>query len=197
MPRVRFFLARALGVFYLLLAAKLRMKKIAVILMLLLPGCTPQPAVAPPVEVEPSEPSIDPIGAKLLQIHNDNRKAPLASNRELTQAAQRHADWMAANRRMSHRGQGGSNPGTRIKAAGYDWSTYGENVAYGQSTPEDVMRVWLNSAGHRRNIKSGSFRDVGFGYSKVLGGRSYWCVTFGSRGFGNNELDESLSTPDF
>lgn len=176
------------------------MKNLAIALMLLLPiGCTPQPPVvppSPPTEPDPLDEKLD-TNAKLLQIHNDNRSTPLTQNRELTVAAQKHANWMAANRRMSHRGEGGSSPGTRIKAAGYGWSTYGENVAYGQPTPEDVMRVWLNSPGHRRNIKSSAYADVGFGSATASTGQIYWCVTFGSRGFGADEWIESQAAPEF
>ena len=168
----------------------------SLLILALASGCTPQP-VTPPVVVKPVDDQRLDTHGKLLQIHNDNRKSPLTSNRELTRAAQKHADWMAANRRMSHQGERGSSPGARIKAAGYDWSAWGENVAPAP-TPEDVMRVWLNSPGHRRNIKSGAYADVGFGHASSSG-TIYWCVKFGSRGYGSadDEWSEAWAAPEF
>lgn len=170
------------------------------LLLILTLGCD-QIVVPPPppvdVEVKPVD-EILAVNEKLLRLHNGNRTSPLSTNVELTVAAQQHANWMAANRRMSHRGEGGSSPSSRIKAAGYAWVTYGENVAYGQPTPEEVMRVWMNSLGHRRNIKNNAFDGVGFGHAKSSSGQIYWCVTFGSRGFnGFDEWDEAQAAPNF
>ena len=157
-------------------------------------GC-PQPTPQPPVVVVPPPTNI--ITDQLIKIHNDNRSEPLIENSKLTTAAQQHAEWMAKNQRMSHTGEGRSKPGSRIKAAGYDWSTYGENVAYGQKTPAEVMRVWLNSPGHRRNIKSTAYSEIGIGRAVSSSDRIYWCVCFGSRGFGADGWDESWAMPEF
>ena len=156
-----------------------------------------------PVVVQPSDPTQDtprlsPVVAEVLKIHNDNRQSPLTINPLLTLAAQRHAAWMAEKSRMSHRGDGGSKAGERIKSAGYDWTTYGENVAYGQETPAEVMGVWLRSPGHRRNIKSGAFNEIGIGVATSANGDLYWCVTFGATTFGaDDEWDESEAEPEF
>lgn len=182
---------------------EMKLSMVLALLLFLSTGCRP---VTPPVN--PPQPPVEPwpsdteerldINEKLLKIHNDNRTSLLVSNLELTRAAQRHADWMAFSRRMSHTGKGGSSPGGRIKAEGYAWTTYGENIAYGQSTPEDVMRVWMSSSGHRRNIKNTAYNDVGFGHTKASSGQIYWCVVFGSRAFGNaDKWDESQATPEF
>ena len=173
--------------------------RFASLLLILVAGCsqspTPAPivpSVVPTVVVQPS----DAIADQLLSIHNENRSNPLAINSQLMKAAQDHADWMAINHRMSHTGDRRSSPGQRIKSAGYDWSTYGENVAYGQSTPAEVMRVWLHSPGHRRNIKSESYDEIGIGYATASNGRIYWCVDFGRRGFGGDGWDETWATPE-
>ena len=41
----------------------------------------------------------------------------------------------------------------------------GENIAYGQSTPEEVMEAWMNSPGHRANILSDRYSIIGVGYT--------------------------------
>lgn len=134
---------------------------------------------------------------ELLRLHNENRDSPLVIDVRLMSAAQKHADWMASRSSMSHRGEGFSSPGMRIKQAGYDWSAYGENVAYGQTSPASVMRVWLGSRGHRRNIKSTAYRHIGIGYSTSSKGVLYWCVTFGARGFGRHQWAEAEASPSF
>ena len=156
----------------------------------------PKPSILP----YPTAPATTSFIAEIVRIHNANRDptSPLELNSLLTKAAQKHADWMASKRTMSHRGEGFSSPGAMIKLAGYDWNTYGENVAYGQKTPEQVMRVWLGSPGHRRNIKNSAYHEIGIGYATGSNGAIYWCVTFGARGFsGVNQWDEAECCPDF
>jgi uncharacterized protein YkwD len=81
---------------------------------------------------------------------------------------------------MSHTGSDGSSPFDRMKRYGYNYRWAGENVAAGQSSPQDAMRSWMNSSGHRKNILNGKFRDIGVGYAR--GGRygHYWTQTFGA-----------------
>jgi uncharacterized protein YkwD len=150
------------------------------------------PIVTPEPEVKPID---DDTVSRLLTLHNAHRKSPLTINVKLTEAAQKHAQWMASHRKMSHTGDGRSNPGRRITAAGYDWSTYGENVAYGQKSPDEVVRVWINSPGHRRNIKSEAYHEIGLGFATSSNNQIYWCVTFGSTTLSGDEWDASWSSP--
>lgn len=48
----------------------------------------------------------------------------------------------------------------------YGW--FGENIAAGQSTPEEVVQAWMNSPTHRDNILS-DYEYMGVGYYKVPG----------------------------
>jgi len=75
-----------------------------------------------------------------------------------------HAQDMAAHNFFSHTGSDGSDPGTRMRRAGYTRLTaWGENIADGQATPELVMAAWMNSAGHRANILNPGFVHIGVG----------------------------------
>ncbi|MFI8503318.1 CAP domain-containing protein [Streptomyces sp. NPDC085524] len=138
----------------------------------------PAPAPAPPKTSAPA-----PSGAtgQVLALVNQERAAAgcpaLTLNSKLTQAAQAHSADMAAHSNMSHTGSDGSDPGARITRAGYAWSSYGENVAYGYSTPEKVMEGWMNSPGHRANILNCSFKEIGIGLAQP---NSYWTQDFGS-----------------
>lgn len=70
----------------------------------------------------------------------------------LMTAAQRHADWIAANHQGSHLGEGGSMPDDRAAAAGYPGAAR-ENVASGSlnyiTAAWAVDSGWANSQGHR------------------------------------------------
>lgn len=119
--------------------------------------------------------------ARVVELVNDERAragcAPVTVNTALTEAAQRHSEDMAATGTMSHSGSGGSSPGDRITSAGYSWSTYGENVAYGYSTPEQVMQGWMTSPGHRANILNCAFEEIGVGLAQP---GHYWTQDFGT-----------------
>ncbi len=58
----------------------------------------------------------------------------------------------------------GTSPWDRMTAAGYQWSYAGENIAAGYGTPQEAMTGWMNSSGHRANILSTNFREIGLGY---------------------------------
>ncbi|MFJ5557188.1 CAP domain-containing protein [Streptomyces sp. NPDC093250] len=119
--------------------------------------------------------------AKVVELVNAERGkagcSPVKLNATLTKAAQDHSKDMAASGTMSHTGSDGSSPGDRITRAGYSWSTYGENVAYGYSTPEQVMQGWMNSSGHKANILNCAFKEIGVGLAQP---GSYWTQDFGT-----------------
>lgn len=117
---------------------------------------------------------------ELLRLTNAERNNPLGVHASLQQAAQKHAEWMATNRRMSHRGAGGSDFSDRIREAGYPTSTAGENVAMGYSTPAACIRAWMTSSGHRRNMLNTAYRSAGFGAAKGSNGSWYWCGLYGA-----------------
>lgn len=100
----------------------------------------------------------------------------LTWNDQLAKAGYDHSVDMNKNDYFSHTGLDGSNPGQRITAAGYTWSSYGENIANGYTTEQAVMNGWLNSEGHCKNIMNGGFKDIGAGRDG-----NYWTQVFGSK----------------
>ncbi len=97
---------------------------------------------------------------------NNGQLAPLKAVDLLHSSSQTHSDNMANRDFFAHCDlDTGTSPGTRITAAGYNWNSYGENIAAGYGTPVDVMVGWMNSSGHRANILSTSFREIGVGYN--------------------------------
>lgn len=145
----------------------------------------------PPVSVPPPPPPVSKPDPKelqelealhlLVQAHNDARSkagAPaLVPNVKLMAAAKYHANWMAANKKMTHEG-GGTTPWQRINAAGYSFTSAGENIAYGYRSPASVMTGWMNSEGHRANILNRNYTEVGLAVSTDQAGVPYWCVVF-------------------
>lgn len=97
----------------------------------------------------------------------DSGESALAINTQLDQAAQAKADDMAARDYWSHDTPDGKTPWTFITAAGYDYQTAGENLAYGFATAGDTVTGWMNSPEHRANILNTTYRDVGFGIANI------------------------------
>ncbi|WP_204357843.1 CAP domain-containing protein, partial [Streptomyces sp. ICC1] len=122
--------------------------------------------------------------AQVIALVNSERAAagcgPLKDDPQLRAAAQGHSDDMARRNFFSHSNPDGADPGKRTTAAGYRWSTYGENIAKGQQTPAQVMDSWMKSQGHRENILNCSFKDIGVGIHQGPGG-PWWTQNFGAR----------------
>jgi hypothetical protein len=57
-----------------------------------------------------------------------------------------------------------STHGSRMTAAGYAWNAAAENIAAGYPTPQDAMAGWMDSPGHRANILSATYREIGVGH---------------------------------
>jgi uncharacterized protein YkwD len=123
----------------------------------------------------------------LASVNAARRKAglrPLTGSSLLDKAAQRHAEDMLARGYFAHKSPAGTTVRERAQAAGYDWRTIGENIAYGQTSVPEVMETWLNSPGHRKNILTDSFAELGVGVAMGRGAdgkyQIYWVQNFGA-----------------
>lgn len=96
-----------------------------------------------------------------------NGEVTLSLNQQLDAAAQAKANDMAARDYWSHNTPDGQTPWTFVSAAGYNYSSVGENLAYGFATASDTITGWMNSPGHRANILNAGYRDVGFGFVNI------------------------------
>jgi uncharacterized protein YkwD len=110
----------------------------------------------------------------VLNAERDKRGVgPLKLSSRLSKAARGHARDMARNDYFSHDSPSGTTFVDRIKHAGYlegarRW-TIGENIAWATgrlSSPREIVQSWMRSAGHRANILSGSFDEIGIGIAK-------------------------------
>lgn len=102
---------------------------------------------------------------------------PVTADSRLASAAQSHSDDMADRNYFDHASPEGYHADHRIEAVGYRWSTWGENIARGQSDPAAVMDSWMNSPGHRANILNCDFKQLGVGVRTGANG-PWWTQVF-------------------
>jgi len=102
---------------------------------------------------------------------------PLTWHRDAAQAAFDHSLSMAEENYFSHSGSDGSDVVERLGRVGVNgYLSCGENIAYGQTTPQEVMAGWMLSTGHRKNILTRDFTHIGVGI--CLRDPPYWTQVF-------------------
>ncbi|MGD1715613.1 CAP domain-containing protein [Dapis sp. BLCC M172] len=107
---------------------------------------------------------------------------------ELDNAAEGHSQDMGDQDFFDHRNpNNGLTSGERATAAGYQGSRIAENIGAGYTTPEDLVRGWMNSdQGHRETILNPDLEHIGVGYyylpndSGSVNRQHYWTAVFGA-----------------
>lgn len=94
----------------------------------------------------------------------------------LEKAAWLHSKDMKVSNFFQHNSLDGTTPGTRITAVGYNWYTYGENIAKGNMDEQAVILGWLSSPEHCKNMMKADYYEVGIGKEGL-----YWTMDLGSR----------------
>ena len=85
----------------------------------------------------------------------------LVGDVQLSQVASGHARDMYKQNYFSHQSLDGRTMSDRLHEGNVNYRAAGENIARGQQTAERVMKAWMNSPGHRRNILSPKFGKIG------------------------------------
>lgn len=123
--------------------------------------------------------SVSAYEQEVVRLVNEQRAknglSALTLNWELSRVARYKSQDMADNRYFSHTSPTYGSPFDMIRAFGLSFRTAGENIAYGQRTPREVVAGWMNSSSHRANILSRSYTQIGVGY---VSGGSYWTQMF-------------------
>lgn len=109
----------------------------------------------------------------------------LKLNSKLVDSAHTHNLDMAKADKLSHQLSGEAALGSRVSAAGYQWSMVGENIAYNSSRSESgvlaVQKAMYNEKppddGHRQNILNSKFVDVGIDVINDSVHGKVWLVT--------------------
>lgn len=117
---------------------------------------------------------------EVFKLVNEERKAQglseLVLDETLCKAASVRAKESATS--FSHTRPDGTPFSTVLKEYNVSYRRSGENIAYGQKSPAEVMKAWMNSSGHRANILGSSFTNIGIGCYIAPNGTIYWSQLF-------------------
>lgn len=120
--------------------------------------------------------------SEILRLVNIERKnanlPPLIEDKRLDTLAEKKANIMAREENLSHTAGGYKSFSDIVKEAGILYWNVGENIARNWRTPEEVMKAWMNSQGHRTNILSEKFTLIGIGKAVNEKGDIYWTQIF-------------------
>lgn len=100
----------------------------------------------------------------------------LIIKQELNQIAQKHSIDMASGR-VAFGHDGFSDRQAKVGKEIKGMRSFAENVAYGANTAQEVVTLWKNSPGHRRNML-GNFKYIGIGTAKDSKGQIYYTEIF-------------------
>lgn len=117
---------------------------------------------------------------RLVNVERTNRGLDaLSSGDVLAEQAMLHACEMIQYNFFAHENpRNGSTPGDRIAASGFPARAWGENIAAGQNTPQEVVTGWMNSDGHRANILHADYTHLGVGVRRGGYYGIYWVQLF-------------------
>ena len=116
---------------------------------------------------------------RLVNVERANRGLPaLTAHWELSRVARYKSQDMIDKKYFSHESPTYGSPFNMIESFGIRYTAAAENIAYGQKTPADVMRTWMNSPGHRSNILAANVTHIGVGAAKAGNGTLYWTQMF-------------------
>lgn len=128
--------------------------------------------------------SIDDLVNLTNQQRAESGLTPLKLDNELILAANKKAVDMFAKNYWAHTAPDGTTPWVFIKDSGYEYLYAGENLARGFTTAPEAVKAWMASPGHRSNILSANYKDVGFSVvTGTLGGEETVLIVemFGNR----------------
>jgi uncharacterized YkwD family protein/spore coat assembly protein SafA len=150
------------------------------------------PQVSNPHLIYPNQKLNIPLITKVKAIEHDvielcNReraKAGLPALRpdwQVSRVARHKSQDMRDKGYFSHTSPTYGSPFNMLKAYDVTYRAAGENIAQGQPAASDVVRAWMNSEGHRKNILSRNYTHIGVGYVAGGSGRHYWTQMFIAR----------------
>lgn len=140
-----------------------------------------QPDVQEPEQEQTEEvrSDVSAFEKEVVELTNVEREkqglAPLKLDTELSAVAKDKSLDMQNNGYFSHTSPTYGSPFDMMKSYGIDYRTAGENIAMGQTSPEQVVNGWMNSEGHRENIMNPNFTHIGVGHAE---GGNYWTQMF-------------------
>jgi len=125
------------------------------------PETKPNPEAKPKAEAAELHAIEEGILRETNRVRRRHGLRPLRLDHGLLSSARRHTRWMTRRQSLQH---------TSAPVA--------ENIAMGQHTAKQVLNDWMNSPGHRANILSPSYTEIGVGYAKSRTGVNHWTQMF-------------------
>jgi len=131
---------------------------------------------------DPKAPRLTEDEQKIFELTNEARKKeklpPLKLNATLVKVARSHSANMAKQEKMDHE-LDGKNPTQRIKDAGYDPLSTGENIGETEGgTVEEIFKMWMDSPTHKANILRDKIEEIGIGMARSSKGVVYYTQVF-------------------
>jgi uncharacterized protein YkwD len=89
---------------------------------------------------------------------------------------------MAQLDRMAHTLSGADLPNldSRLNHYGYRYLLAGENIAWNYPGAQAAVAAWMNSPGHRANVLSPNYTEIGVAVAYNSRGEPYYCQVFGT-----------------
>lgn len=117
--------------------------------------------------------------ARLVNVERSKKGLPaLKLNWELSRVARYKSNDFIKKNYFAHQSPTYGSPFEMMKQFGIYYTAAGENIAKGQNSPAAVMNSWMNSPGHRGNILSSAYNQIGVGAAKDSKGTLYWTQMF-------------------
>lgn len=130
----------------------------------------------------PAATAINTLENEVIRLTNIERSkrglATLKTNWQLSRCARYKSQDMINRGYFAHQSPTYGSPFDMIESFGISMAAGGENIAMGQRTPQEVVKAWMNSPGHRGNMLSTAFTEIGVGVAKNKNGSYYWTQMF-------------------
>ena len=170
-------------------SARARVTTIVLLLAAFTTACRAPARVPPDLSTRPPEVVVaapDTAGESVVVRTNVERRKlglpELGRSKQLIHAAQLQANQMAAALTMSHELPRARyrTMNDRLAAVGYSYHAAGENIAECYASAASVVAGWMTSPGHRANIVSRRYSEMGGAVATGKNGRRFWAQVFGS-----------------
>jgi len=140
-------------------------------------------------DLVPAAENVAVVGQATLCLLNQQRAqhgvGALAENATLTSASAGYSQRMVAQGFFDHDSPDGGTLVDRLTGVGYlggdDAWVVGENIGWGQgtlATARSMVSAWMASAGHRENLLSGDYTEVGLGLALGTPPDHTWGATY-------------------
>ena len=144
------------------------------------PDTTPDTDNKPGTDTTPDSGSISSLERQVVALVNQERAAyglsPLTLSADLSDGARLKSQDMRDSRYFDHNSPTYGTPFEMMRSLGITYRAAAENIAMGYRTAEAVVNGWMNSPGHRANILSDKYTEIGVGHVD-----GYWTQWFVNR----------------